>query len=289
MLQQTQVATVIDYWNRWMSHFPTVADLAAADEQEVLSLWAGLGYYRRARNLQAGARVVAESGTPSRASEWLSVPGIGRYTAGAIASISQGEAVPLVDGNVSRVMARLTASELSGPALEKQAWGWAEAELCRERPGDWNQALMELGATVCTPKNPLCNECPVVSHCLAVQSGRQLELPIAIKKQPPIELQHHVFLDIQDGDRVRIRQVPEGKWWAGMWEFPGEIGTLAARPEEPVYRAKYSVTNHRIQLYAFEMESAEGEYVAFDQLEAFPMPAAQKKIANRLSASSLMF
>jgi len=282
MLQQTQVATVIDYWHRWMARFPNPQALAAADEQEVLALWAGLGYYRRARSLLAGAKLVAENGLPESAAAWRSVSGVGRYTASAIGSISRDEPVELVDGNVARVMARLTGCEQTGRALEAEAWTWAERELCRERPGDWNQALMELGATVCTPKSPLCAECPLAQNCVAKRLGKQDELPVAEKKPEPVRLTHQVRVVSSGDGRFKVRQVPEGSWWAGMWEFPGEIGDLAPRSEEPIYRASYVVTNHRITLFAFEAEDAEGEFCTFEELERLPMPAPQRKLARAL-------
>ncbi|NWU78213.1 MUTYH glycosylase, partial [Onychorhynchus coronatus] len=173
MLQQTQVATVIDYYNRWMQKWPTLQALAQASLEEVNELWAGLGYYSRGKRLQEAARkVVSElGGHMPRTAEALQklLPGVGRYTAGAIASISYGQATGVVDGNVIRVLCRLRCigADSSSPAVIDQLWDMANALVDRSRPGDFNQALMELGATVCVPKAPLCGECPVKQHCRA--------------------------------------------------------------------------------------------------------------------------
>ncbi|NXD14166.1 MUTYH glycosylase, partial [Nothocercus nigrocapillus] len=173
MLQQTQVATVIDYYNRWMQKWPTLQALAAASLEEVNELWAGLGYYSRGKRLQEAARkVVSElAGRMPRTAEELQklLPGVGRYTAGAIASISYGQATGVVDGNVIRVLCRLRCigADSGSPAVLAQLWDMANVLVDRSRPGDFNQALMELGATVCVPKAPLCEECPVKQHCHA--------------------------------------------------------------------------------------------------------------------------
>ncbi|NXC44490.1 MUTYH glycosylase, partial [Penelope pileata] len=173
MLQQTQVATVIDYYNRWMQKWPTLQALAAASLEEVNELWAGLGYYSRGKRLQEAARKVVSqlAGRVPRTAEDLQkqLPGVGRYTAGAIASISFGQATGVVDGNVIRVLCRLRCigADSSSPAVIGRLWDMANALVDRSRPGDFNQALMELGATVCTPKAPLCGECPVRQHCRA--------------------------------------------------------------------------------------------------------------------------
>ncbi|KFP15997.1 A/G-specific adenine DNA glycosylase, partial [Egretta garzetta] len=186
MLQQTQVATVIDYYNRWMQKWPTLQALAQASLEEVNELWAGLGYYSRGKRLQEAARkVVSElAGQMPRTAEDLQklLPGVGRYTAGAIASISYGQATGVVDGNVIRVLCRLRCigADSSSPAVIDRLWDMANALVDRSRPGDFNQALMELGATVCVPKAPLCGECPVKQHCRA---WRRVEKELAFASQ----------------------------------------------------------------------------------------------------------
>ncbi|XP_068547510.1 adenine DNA glycosylase isoform X3 [Anas acuta] len=211
MLQQTQVATVIEYYNRWMQKWPTLQALAEASLEEVNELWAGLGYYSRGKRLQEAARkVVSElAGQMPRTAEELQklLPGVGRYTAGAIASISYGQATGVVDGNVIRVLCRLRCigADPSSPAVIDRLWAMANALVDRSRPGDFNQALMELGATVCTPKAPLCGECPVKQHCrarLRVEKELALASQKLLGKLPPVP-------DVEDCGLL-----------AGLWEFP---------------------------------------------------------------------
>src|SRR5687767_7477451 len=183
MLQQTRVATVIPYWERWMAKFPTVGALASAPLDDVLAAWAGLGYYSRARNLHAGARAVRDA-LPRTAADLRTVPGIGPYTAGAIASIAYGERAPLVDGNVARVLARVLAIEddVKSTAGMKALWTKAgdlmSALPADAQPGDLNQGLMELGATLCSPTSPRCLVCPLAKLCIANRTARQDELPV---------------------------------------------------------------------------------------------------------------
>jgi len=179
MLLQTRVETAEPYFRRWMDRFPSIEELAAADEEDVLKAWEGLGYYSRARNLHRSARFVREelNGViPTELTSLRELPGIGEYSAGAIASIAYGEAVPAADGNVRRVISRLFDLPDPSPADLRER---ATAMLDVDRPGDWNQAVMELGATICTPRAPLCDVCPVVEHCLAQSKGTQAERPVA--------------------------------------------------------------------------------------------------------------
>ncbi|XP_074953882.1 adenine DNA glycosylase isoform X5 [Phalacrocorax aristotelis] len=211
MLQQTQVATVIDYYNRWMQKWPTLQALAQASLEEVNELWAGLGYYSRGKRLQEAARkVVSElAGQMPRTAEDLQklLPGVGRYTAGAIASISYGQATGVVDGNVIRVLCRMRCigADSSSPAVVERLWDMANALVDRSRPGDFNQALMELGATVCVPKAPLCGECPLKQHC---QAQRRVEKELAFASQK-------LF-----GKRAPVSDVEDCGLLAGLWEFP---------------------------------------------------------------------
>ncbi|MGV3617571.1 MAG: A/G-specific adenine glycosylase [Fimbriimonas sp.] len=292
MLQQTQVATVIPYWHRWLERFPTVESLATADEQDALALWQGLGYYRRCRLLLQGARYLAENGIPTRAEEWLRVPGVGRYTAGAISSIAQNHPAALVDGNVERVYARVTGDDASGPALTNGAWVWAERNLYRSRPGDWNQALMELGATVCKPVKPDCTRCPLEGRCVARQTWRVDELPRREAKPTPVHLRHAVWVPVHEG-RYGVRQIPEGLWWQGMWEFPRadalpdreipELRTLIGPGWlQDVGTLRHSVTHHRIVIEVgvvrCEAPSPVLRWGTLEGLAALPMPAPQRKI-----------
>ncbi len=223
MLQQTRVETVIPYYQRFLARFPDVASLAAAPLEEVLAAWAGLGYYRRARHLAAGAReVVTRYGgkLPADPRALSSLSGIGRYTAGAIASIAFEVQAPLVDGNVARVLARVFGIEepVDAPRTVNKLYELAASLVPSERPGDFNQALMELGATICTPA-PRCALCPLARRCVALASGRERELPVSLKKKisPRIELTAALF---EEGGRVLMAKRPVTGIFAEMWEPP---------------------------------------------------------------------
>lgn len=224
MLQQTQVQTVIPYWERFLARFPTVEALAAAPLEQVLTGWKGLGYYTRARNLHRAAQaIVAEHGgrLPSSAAALLELPGFGRYTAGAVASIAFGEEAPLVDGNVARVFARLFEVEgLPGDkAREARLWALAGALVKGERPGDFNQALMEHGATVCRPAKPTCLLCPVRDACGAFRSGRVDELPPAKVRAEPKRLALALAVWEHEGKLLLARRAEKGLF-GGLWELP---------------------------------------------------------------------
>ena len=288
MAQQTQVGTVIPYWERWLARFPTVEALAAADEADVLAQWQGLGYYRRARLFLAGARWVARHGMPRTASGWKEVPGVGPYTAGAIASIAFGDPAPLVDGNVERVYARLADDASSDAPLHRAAWRWATEGVHGERPGDWNQALMELGATVCVPRAPLCERCPLTAHCLAHQRGTQASRPAPAKRRETVDLRFAVWVPVCEG-RYGMRQIPSGEWWEGMWEFPraplDEEASLAKLVGEgwrqEAGTVRHAVTHHRIEnrvsLVRCEERSPALEWFAEDELAAIPIPTPQRR------------
>ncbi|HLK15392.1 MAG TPA: NUDIX domain-containing protein [Fimbriimonadaceae bacterium] len=287
MLQQTGVSTVIPYFERWIARFPDVHALAVADEQEALSIWQGLGYYRRCRNLLAGARVIAADAWPGDAKAWQRIPGVGRYTAAAIASIALGEPVPVVDGNVERVYARLTGDPSSAAELTRRAWDWAGRELRQENPGDWNQALMELGATVCTPTSPKCAACPLASNCMARKQGCVDRLPTPSPKPETIYLEFDVAIVTNRG-RFGLRQIPAGEWWEGMWEFPRfPKGSLCGR-QLAVH--KHTVTNHRITLHpvmaSLRDVDVEFRWFSAEEIEEAPLPAPQRAILHRLAANA---
>lgn len=220
MLQQTRVDTVIPYYMRWMELFPTLEHLAGATRDEVLLAWKGLGYYRRAARLHEGARVVRErfdGDLPSSREGLRQLPGIGEYTAGAIASIAWGQAVPAVDGNVRRVLSRL----FDRP---RPTTGWlretASALVHPERPGDWNQALMELGATVCTPRTPACEACPVSRSCAALRARTVDERPEPPKRRVVPGAVFATAVVVDEGGRMLVVRRPEDGLLAGMWSFP---------------------------------------------------------------------
>lgn len=225
MLQQTRVETVIPYFNRFISLFPTPEALAEAAEEDVLKVWEGLGYYSRARNLQAAVKeVTADYGgkVPDTEKEIRSLRGIGPYTAGAILSIAYGKPVPAVDGNVMRVMSRLLTlyDDIAKPKARIQIENILRDLIPKEDAGDFNQALMELGATVCTPKNPQCLTCPVLSHCHARAEGVESLLPVKAKKKPPRTERWQTAVIVDADGRVLIQKRPETGLLANMWEFP---------------------------------------------------------------------
>jgi A/G-specific adenine glycosylase len=262
MLQQTRVQTVIPYWERWMTRFPTVSALAGAPLEDVLAAWAGLGYYSRARNLHAGAQAVdARFGgaLPTRAAELREVPGIGPYTAGAIASIAFGERSPLVDGNVARVLARVFEIEedIKSTAGQRALWA-AAAELMRALPesapaGDLNQGLMELGATICAPAQPRCLACPLAKECAAARGGRQDELPVvaARKKAAELPLLERTAVWIEEAGRIVLaRRAPEGLF-GGLWELPPlELAEAmdVTVDREPVAFHDQTLTHRRLRI-----------------------------------------
>lgn len=273
MLQQTQVATVIPYYERWLRAFPTVESLASADEDKLLELWQGLGYYRRARNLQAGARQVAAVGVPSDREGWRKVPGVGDYTSAAIASIAFGERCAVVDGNVERVYARVAADRAVGAELKRHSARWAQAliDSTHEPAGDVNQALMELGATVCKPRDPNCAVCPL-QDCRARDLHAQDVFPVPTAKPKTVKLTRYL-LGYTDGRTVALRRIPEGEWVSGMWEIPW----TPEAPDDP-YEFKgrhiHSVTHHRITLHVLRMMEmpAEGTLFPLEALPALPSP-----------------
>ena len=230
MLQQTRVQAVLPYFQRFMEAAPDAASLAALPEQRLMALWQGLGYYNRARNLQRAAIVVTErygGALPRTYDELRALPGIGDYTAGAILSIACGQAVPAVDGNVLRIAARLTGYE--GNVLDgdtrKTVREWMAEIMPTDRPGDFNQALMDLGAAVCLPGTPLCGSCPLAGLCTACREGRQGSLPVRVKKAGKRQEERTVFLLEREG-RTALRRRPDSGLLAGLWEYPNVEGAL---------------------------------------------------------------
>lgn len=239
MLQQTQVATATPYYVRFMERFPSVTALARASQQEVLAAWSGLGYYRRARMLHEAAGVVVREHAgqvPSDPTAFAALPGVGRYTLGAVLSIGFGLTLPVLDGNVARVLSRLTGRPLAvkRPADAKVLWDMAEQLMPRGRgahprtrrsgspdpvPGDWNQALMELGATVCTPRSPRCSACPVRAQCVAYATGQQESLPPAAERRAAVKVRRAIAVVWHRGRLLVARRT--GAHLDGLWEPPG--------------------------------------------------------------------
>ena len=320
MLQQTQIATVIPYYTRWMARFPTVETLATASLDDVLKMWEGLGYYSRARNLHAAAGIVARKyggRLPDTVSNLMQLPGIGRYTAGAIASIAYGVAAPILDGNVIRVLSRLydIEQDVTQPATRNRLWHLAGELVPPERPGDFNEALMELGQAICLPQNPRCLICPLHPHCLARQRGTQLERPV----RPPRKRTPHydvvAAIIWREGKPARhgeflITQRPHDGLLGGLWEFPGgkvepgESLTEAIRREVQeelavdvitgsfLIEIAHAYTHYRITLHAFHAAYAGGEiahlgvidhaWVTLDNLDRFAFAVTDRKIIDQL-------
>ena len=234
MLQQTRVAAVIPYYQRWIKELPTVAALAAVPEERLMKLWQGLGYYSRARNLQRAAQIILsehEGRFPEALPQLLKLPGIGDYTAGAIASIAFGQPVPAVDGNVLRVAARVLdiREDIMSPRVRKEIRQLTAAAIPPDRPGAFNQALMDLGATACLPNGPpACGSCPLGELCQANRLGTQAALPIRAPKAGRRVEELTVCLLLREG-RVALRQRPSHGLLAGLWEFPHVPGTLDER------------------------------------------------------------
>ncbi|MGL4651002.1 MAG: A/G-specific adenine glycosylase, partial [Caldilineaceae bacterium] len=289
MLQQTRVEVVVDYFRRWMARFPTLAALAAADQDAVLKQWEGLGYYARARNLHRAAQalVAQHGGTfPQSRAALLALPGIGRYSAGAILSLAFGQAEPLLDGNVTRVLTRLAdiAAPIEATATRNRLWAMATALVMAADAGDagmFNEALMELGATTCTPRSPRCLLCPVAASCRAQIAGTQEQRPVRMPKKatPHYEVAAGVIWQGQPGQsHLLLAQRPADGLLGGLWEFPGgkrepEDADLPAtlrreiREElaieilvgEPIVVVPHAFTHFRITLHAFHASHHSGE------------------------------
>jgi len=230
MLQQTRVEAVRGYYARFLTALPTVQALADCDEQQLLKLWEGLGYYNRARNLQKAAKIIAQTGFPDSYEGWLALPGVGEYTAGAVASICFDRPVAAVDGNVLRVLSRYQAdpSPITEPAVKKQVKAALEAVYPAEQPGAFTQTLMELGATVCVPNGaPKCEKCPLSGQCKAFLQEKTADFPVkAAKKERKIQ-QRAVFL-LRCGDKLALEKRPARGLLAGLWQLPNVEGILTA-------------------------------------------------------------
>lgn len=282
MLQQTQVKTVIPYYERWMERFPTIRTLAEASEEEVLKLWAGLGYYSRARNLHKAAKSL-NGEFPRDFDSILKLPGIGRYTAGAISSIAFNQATPILDGNVMRVLARLFALTAPIKSLQTKLWSYAEALVSSTRScSELNQSLMELGATVCIPRNPLCTECPASALCSARKENKIEKCP-NVEKQKAFKQIHKIAFLVERGGKVLLRKRENGEHNAGLWGFPTVLanGTKPGRTILKTFR--HTITNNRIQvdLCAGE-DGVEGTWVKWSEVETLPLASIDQKIVKFL-------
>jgi A/G-specific adenine glycosylase len=317
MLQQTQAATVVRYFEPFLNTFPTVADLAAADEQDVLRHWQGLGYYRRARDLHRGARaVVARHGNqvPDDPEALRHIPGIGRYTLGAILSQAFERRLPILEANSRRVLCRLLAWLEDPRTAPSERWLWhvAETLLPARRVGDFNQALMEVGALVCTPVAPRCAACPLAGICASHRLGLQDEIPRPTARPQPVDVQE-VAVVVRRGCEVLLVQRPTGGRWASMWEFPrgpvagaetheaaaarllAERTGIRAVVEGELMTLRHGVTHHRITLVCFEARYRSGRFrpayypravwLPPGRLLDYPVSSPQRRLVQALTGS----
>jgi A/G-specific adenine glycosylase len=288
MLQQTQVATVVPYFKGWLEKFPTVQALAKAPLDDVLKQWEGLGYYRRARNLYKTAQIIAAERKgvfPTSYEGWLELPGIGPYTAAAISSIVYGEKVLVVDGNVKRVTARLFT--IKGEISEKTAKKRLEPFLPDDNPGDFNEALMELGATICTARNPKCLFCPVNEVCKAHQAGKVDKFPTAkVKKQVP-HLHKYALISIK-GDSIWLRQRSENEMLSGLWGFVlvDELpkgARVFANVTHAYTHFKLTVT----PVIARIPKNTAGKFISFSVLNSLALSTLDYKVLGCIKAAGL--
>ncbi len=328
MLQQTQVSRVEEYWVRFLERFPTVETLAEATEEDVCALWSGLGYYRRARNLRKAASAIIESGGGvPRTSELLrELPGIGAYTAAAVASIAFGEAVPVLDANVVRVLARLLAEpgDATRAPVRRRLESAVTELLDPERPGDFNQAMMELGAVVCSPTSPACDRCPVCDHCTARAAGDPEAFPVTRVAARTNEMHETAALVVRRG-RVLLTSQPDVRgWWPGLWRLPrvvasgvvvhagerprtedGQADALRALLRErsglacddltPLVTTTYGVTTNRVTLEVMSCSGPRGRltrsplvrWFTLQEALSLGVPAADRRILEEHVPASL--
>jgi len=273
MLQQTRVAGAVEHYKRFLRRFPTIEKLAASRESSVLAAWSGLGYYRRARMMHAAAREIVRERSgrfPTAASELRTLPGIGRYTAAAIASIAFDEPVAVVDGNVERVLQRVVGKNIRGERL----WQTAEGLLSQERPGDFNQALMELGATVCLPRQPKCLLCPVFNMC-----ATRGELEISREVVPQKKREIHYALDCRNGSVLLVKRAKTAALMPGMWELPEIPSTNGFSETWLTLRHSITVTDYVVRVVQCELpEQMSGRWVARSRVSALPLTGLARKI-----------
>lgn len=275
MLQQTRVAAVIEYYHRFLKRFPTVQAVAAARESSVLAMWSGLGYYRRARALHRAAKVIVkEHGGkfPQTASDLRSLPGIGRYTAAAIASIAFDEPAAVVDGNVERVLGRVLGRHLD----REEAWSAANELLDHSRCGDFNQGLMELGATVCVPHDPKCMTCPVIQLCGS--RGNLAKPSTGIRRKREV----HYALNQRDGKLLLVQRPSHGSLMPGMWELPEILSPNGEHPIDFSVRHSITTTDYTVRVTSGPAPDGQGsKWVQKARLQRLPLTGLTRKILRR--------
>lgn len=318
MLQQTQVKTVIPYYHRWLEVFPTVQTLAIAEQQTVLKIWEGLGYYARARNLHRAAHVVMtqyEGNFPDRLVAVMQLPGIGRTTAGGILSAAFNQPLAILDGNVKRVLARLVALKVPPNRALPYLWQLSEMLLDEQQPRDFNQAIMDLGATVCTPHQPLCPVCPWKEHCQAYNQGMQAKLPMSETRAPLPHKMIGVAVIWNDQKQILIDRRRQEGLLGGLWEFPGgkveADETIAACIQREIREelgiqitvgdrlivVDHTYSHFRVTLNVHHCRHVSGEpqaiecdevrWVALTELDQFPFPKANGQIIEALKQEEI--
>lgn len=318
MLQQTQVKTVLPYFDRWMKTLPTIQSVAEAKEDQILKLWEGLGYYSRARNLQKAAKQIMEKHGgkfPKNYDDILALPGVGRYTAGAISSIAFNQNDTLVDGNVIRVFSRLFdySKNTRLPESEKWTWNTAEKLLAKGEARYFNQGLMELGALICTPKNPVCIVCPLQKECQAYSKNTVMERPVKGPKKELKAIEVAIAVIWKNG-KIFIQKRPSKGLMGGLWEFPGgkvekgesiesalerevrEETGLKLKNTRLLKTVKHAYTSFKVKLYCFEGDfdkgrvrrssATEHKWIKPEQLSEYAFPAANVRIINEINKPS---
>ncbi len=313
MLQQTQVATVLPYFERFISQLPDVQSLAAIPESDLMKLWEGLGYYRRVRSMQAAAKQIMSvhnGNFPTSFDELIVLPGIGRYTAGAILSIALDKRLPILEGNTQRVYSRLMGLKQSptAPDANRLLWQFAESILPRRGCGVLNQALMELGALICTPRSPACDNCPLRTRCYAAEHTMQETIPGKLTKLKYEDRTEFAFVVTnREKSKYLVREIPSGRRWAGLWDFPRSSEQKFAAADDAAnwlaiaegvdlqagtkqLTLKHAVTRFRITLHVYQARLVGGKsnaphdwyFASSDELRSLPMSTTGRKIVNRL-------
>lgn len=298
MLQQTQVSRVIDSFNAFLKQFPTAQALADADERHVLTAWQGLGYYRRARHLHRAAVAIRDrfnGRVPRHVDDLLSLPGVGRYTAGAIASIAFHQRAPIVDGNISRVLLRILGNAAPPEVATTRQVVWAAADTLVQQavdPAILNEGLMELGALVCTPISPRCTECPLADFCQARQLGLQFRIPTSRRPVKKSCLHHHAVV-VRRGDTLLVEQRPDVGLWARMWQTPTIEAPRRLRPAEVqrklavkvqnlflLARFRHETTHRRVTFHIYSARSRAklGNWLTLDQATRLPLANPHRRI-----------
>ena len=311
MLQQTQVTTVIDYYQRWIKRFPTINDVASASIDEILKLWEGLGYYSRARNFHESCKQLANSDSkvPDNFDDFLNLKGVGPYIASAVQSIAYNFPCAVIDGNVNRVVSRMNMFDIDPLKNKKNIQIFMDKILCKQRPGDFNQAIMDLGRYICKPQNPICDECPLKSECKAFKVNQQAAYPIKMKKKPKPHYNVAVGI-IWDESKILITKRKESGLLGGLWEFPGgkikkkenvfnavkreikEELSINVMPKELIHEVDHHYSHFSVTIRAIDCIYKSGKielnaatdykWISPPQLYDFAFPKASIKLFNSI-------